>query len=263
MILSARANLVQLTGRSYLYGGLGSSAVLALVTVMLFVGSTDEVVEERGPLGDSATLDQIAAADGMALAFGSTISLVGLVLMAVHASAVASDYSTGMVRNMAVRQPNRIALVGGKSLALAVATLVVVLVVGATSIAAALAFAPAEVDTGEWFTSSGLRALGETSLNYFVAALGWGVFGQVVATVSRSAIVALATGVMVAIPLDLVLSDTVESARPFLPGQLFQAVARGGTENLAYGSSLATVLVAGAAALVLSFLVFQQRDITS
>ena len=263
MIRSARANLIQLTSRGYLLGGLGCSAVLALVTVMLFVGSTDEAVEERGPLGDSATLEQIASSSGLALALGSTISLVGLVLMAVNASAVASDYSTGMIRNLAVHQPNRMRLLAGKALALAAATLIVTLVVVVTAIGAAIAFAPTEVDTSQWFTSSGLRALTETSMNYYVAALGWGVFGQVIATISRSSVVALGTGVMVAIPLDLVLSDTVESTRRWLPGQLFQAVARGGTRTLEYAPSLATVLIAGAMALGISFVVFDHRDIVA
>ena len=54
-----------------------------------------------------------------------------------------------------------------------------------------------------------------------------GLLGQVVATLSRSSVVSLATGVMIAIPLDMIVTDTIESARPWLPGQLFQAVAQG------------------------------------
>ncbi|MFV0524994.1 MAG: hypothetical protein ACK5RL_10885 [Acidimicrobiales bacterium] len=263
MIRSTRASLMQLTSRNYLLAGLGCSFVLALVTVMLYVGSTDEAVEERGPLGDSATPEMIASSEGLALALGSTISLVGLVLMAVSASAVASDYSTGMIRILAVRQPGRFRLIAGKALALALATLVATALVVATTIGAAVAFAPSDVDTGQWFTSAGLRALAEASVNYFVAALGWVVFGQFLATVTRSAVVALATGVLVAIPLDLVLTDTVESTRPWLPGQLFQAVARGGTRNLEYGSSLATVMIAGFLLMAVSFMVFHRRDITA
>lgn len=261
MSRSAKSTLIQLLSRNYLIAGIGCSAILAFVTVMLNIGSPEEVVEERGPLGESATLEQVASSGGLALALAGTITMVGMVQLAVNASVIASDYSTGSIRNLVVRQPNRLRLLAGKTLALGVATLAVTVAMVVVTTAAAVAFAPAEVDTSVWFSGSGFRALGETSVNYFVALLGWGVLGQVVATLTRSSVVALATGVMIAIPLDLVLADTVESSRPWLPGQLFQALAHGGTRHLAYASSLVTVLGAGAACLILSFGVFHYRDI--
>lgn len=263
MTRSLGATLLQLTGRGYLLAGFGATSALTLVTVMLFVGSTDEAVEERGPLGDSATLSMLNAVDGLGRAMGSTISLVGLVVMALSASVVAADYSTGMVRMLAVRQPNRIALLAGKCAALGVASAVITVVVVVTAAVAAVLFAPPEVDVALWFSGEGLAALGEAAVNYFVAALGWSVLGQMVATLTRSAVVALATGITLAIPLDLVLSDTVESSRRWLPGQLLQAVARGGTRNLNYGASLITVLAASVAAVLVSCIVFSRRDISS
>jgi ABC-2 type transport system permease protein len=263
MIRSTRAHLLLLTSRNYLLAGLGCTGLLAFITVMLNVGEAEATVDERGPLGEAPTLDQLAASRGLALALGGTITLVGLVLMALNASAVAADHSTGMVRNLLVRQPSRLRLLAGKSLALAVATLAVTALTVAVTIGAGLAFAPQGVDTAEWFTGDGLRALAETTGNLYLAALGWGLLGQVVATLSRSSVVSLATGVMIAIPLDMIVSDTIESARPWLPGQLFQAVARGGTQHLDYGSSLATVLAGGVAALALALAVFDRRDVTS
>jgi ABC-2 type transport system permease protein len=263
MIRSARANLLLLTSRNYLLAGLGCAGLLAFITVMLNVGAAEATVDERGPLGDSPTLDQLASARGLALALGGTVTLVGLVLMAVNASAIASDYSTGTVRNQLVRQPNRLRLLAGKSLALAVATAGVVALVVAVTIGAALAFAPAGVDTAEWFTGEGVRAIAETSGNLYLAALGWGVLGQVVATLSRSSIVSLTTGVMIAIPLDMIVTQASDTARPWLPGQLFQAVARGGTQHLEYASSFATVLAGGLAALTVALAVFCRRDVTS
>jgi ABC-2 type transport system permease protein len=263
MIRSARANLWLLTSRNYVLAGLGCTGLLAFVTIMLNVGQAEATVDERGPLGEAPTLDQLASARGLALALGGTITLVGLVLMAVNASAVASDHSTGMVRNLLVRQPNRVWLLAGKSLALAATTAVVTALVVAVTLGAGMAFAPEGVDTAQWLTGDGLRALAETTGNFYLAALGWGLLGQVVATLSRSSVVSLATGVMLAIPLDMIVTDTIQSARPWLPGQLFQAVARGGTQHLEYGQSLATVLAGGVAALGVALAVFHHRDVTS
>jgi len=75
--------------------------------------------------------------------------------------------------------------------------------------------------------------------------------------------VSLATGVIIAIPLDMIVTDTIERARPWLPGQLFHAVALGGTQYLEYGSSLATVLAGGVAALAVALAVFHRRNVTS
>ena len=263
MIRSARANLLLLTSRNYPLAGLGCTGLLAFITAMLNVGETEATVDERGPLGEAATLRQLASARGLALALGGTITLVGLVLMAVNASAVATDHSTGTVRNLLVRQPNRLRLLAGKSLALAIATLVVTALVVAVTIGADMALAPEGVDTAEWFTGDGLRALAATSGNFYLAALGWRVLGQAVATLSRSSVMSLATGVMIAIPLDMIVTDTIESARPWLPGQVFQAVAQGGTQHVEYGSSFATVLAGGVAALAIALAVFHRRDITS
>jgi ABC-type transport system involved in multi-copper enzyme maturation permease subunit len=263
MIRSARANLLLLTSRNYLLAGLGCTGLLAFIAVMLNVGSAEATADERGPLGESPSLDQLASARGLALALGGTVTFAGLVLMAVNATAVASDYSTGTVRNQLVRQPDRLRLLAGKSLALAVATAAVTALVVAITIVSGVAFAPDGVDTAEWFTVDGLRALAETSGNLYLAALGWGLIGQVVATLSRSSVVALTTGVMIAIPLDMIVTQASDSARAWLPGQLFQAVARGGTQHLEYASSLTTVVVGGLAALTVALAVFRHRDVTS
>ena len=263
MIRSARANLLLLTSRNYLLAGLGCTGLLAFITVMLNVGETEATVDERGPLGEAATLDQLASARGLALALGTTITLVGLVLMAVNASAVASDHSTGMVRNLLVRQPEPAAAAGrqvagpggrhpGRDRP-----------GGGRHHRSRHGVRAQGIDTAQWFTGDGLRALAETSGNFYLAALGWGVLGQVVATLSRSSVVSLATGVMIAIPLDMIVTDTIESARPWLPGQLFQAVARGGTQHLEYGSSFVTVLAGGVAALAVALAIFHRRDVTS
>jgi ABC-2 type transport system permease protein len=263
MIRSARSSLMLLASRNYVLAGLGSAAMLAFITVMLNVGDATDVVDERGPLGDGLTLDQLAEPSGLAAALGGTVALVGLVVMAVHASAVAADHATGALRNLLVRQPNRLRLLAGKSLALAAATAVAVTVVVAVTVGASVAFAPEGIDTGEWFTADGLGELAATTGNVYLATLAWGLLGLVMASISRSAVFSLATGVMIAIPVDLIVSNTVESARPWLPGQLFQAVARGGTADLEYSSSVVTVLAGGLAGLALALTVFQRRDVTS
>ena len=77
MIRSARANLLLLTSRNYLLAGLGCTALLAFVTVMLNVGETEATVDERGPLGEAATLDQLASAAASPLRWAPRSRLSG------------------------------------------------------------------------------------------------------------------------------------------------------------------------------------------
>lgn len=263
MIRSFRSTLLTLASRGYLLGGLGAIVGLACLSVMINVGDAEPTVDTRGPLGESLTLAQLDSSDGLALAMGGTIALVGMVVLAVHANVIAADYANGSIRNLLVRQPNRLRLLAGKSLALAVATVGAVLVMVAVSAAAALAFAPAGTDTGLWFDGDGLAALGRTFANLTMAALGWGLFGQVLAVASRSAVVSLATGVIVAIPLDMTLSETAEGTKRWLPGQILQSISRGGTVDVDYDLALITALVAIVVAAVASAALFQRRDVVA
>lgn len=263
MIRSFRSTLLTLASRGYLLGGLGTMAGLTFLSVMINVGDAEPTVDERGPLGESVTMAQLDSAEGLAVAMGGTIALIGMVVLAIHASVIASDYANGTIRNLLVRQPNRLRLLAGKSLALVVATTGAVAVTVVVGTATAVAFAPAGADTSLWFGGDGLAELGRTTLNVSLAALGWGLFGQVLAVASRSAVVSLATGVLVAIPLDMTISDTAEGAKRWLPGQILQSISRGGTTDVDYAPALVTAGVAVAVAAAASAVLFQRRDVVA
>lgn len=263
MIRAMRSTLLMLASRAYLLAGLGSVAGFTFVSVLLTVSDATDVVDDRGPLGETVTLTDLAAPQGLAQTLTTSITLVGVVMLAVHATAMASDYPSGVIRNLLVRQPNRTRLLIGKSLGLVIGTIAATAIVIAVGTITALAFAPAEVDTGNWFTTEGLAALARSSGNLLLAALAWGILGQVLAVVTRSAVVSLAIGASLAIPLDIVVSAASTSAKAWLPGQLLQSISRGGTSDVAYDQALLTVSIATAAAAIAAAWLFQRRDITA
>lgn len=263
MIGSFRGTLMTLTSRNYVMGGLGAVVLLAFLSVMLNVGEAEETPDSRGPLGDSLTFSDLATAEAPAQALGGTIGLVGMVILAVHATAIASDYSTGAIRNLLVRQASRPRLLAGKALALAAVTLVAVGAILATTVLTARLFVPSDIDTSQWFTTEGVAALARSTGNLTLAALGWGLLGQVLAVLSRSAVVSLAVGVGLAIPIDMTISNAVDGAEPWLPGRILQALASGGTQDIAYDRALTTALIAAALATIGSMVIFRHRDVTA
>ena len=70
----------------------------------------------QGP--GSFTVAQIASPGGFLTALATVSRLAGVILLALWAIAVATDYSTGLIRILVQAQPNRIKLMTGKILAL-------------------------------------------------------------------------------------------------------------------------------------------------
>lgn len=262
LIRSALASTVLLRSRAYLLGGIGAAVALASLVIWMNADEAGTASEEQGPMGTTLTIAELNASDGLAGLLANTTTMLGIVILAVCATAVASDFSSGAIRNLLVRQPRRSSWFIGKFIALLgyVATSVAAVVVAGTAVA--VLTAPAGVDTSVWFTSDGLAALAAGSAKLFLATAGWGAFGLVLALGTRSAVVSLAAGVTVAIPLDMVVHESVSGSAQWLPGQLFQSIAQGGGDDVSFARSLITVIggVAVTSAAVLGRL--HRSDIT-
>lgn len=262
MIRSVRSALVLLTSRAYALVGLGSIAALSAIVVLLKVADAGTTIDEQGPMGDSLTIAGLSEPGGLGAAVSGTIALVGLTVLAVHATAAASDHATGVLRNLLVRQPSRWRLLAGRSVALAMWTVAATAVAVLVAVAATYAVAPEGVDTTAWTEPEGLRRLAAASLNLLLASLGWGLLGQVLAVVSRSAVVSLAIGAAVAIPLDVTISEAWPSGRPWLVGRVLEAVSLGGTADITYGRALVTLASAAVVAVAVAVWSFERRDVT-
>ena len=82
---------------------------------------------------------------------------MGIVMLGIFAAAFGSEYTTGALRNLLVREPRRVQFLAGKYLALLVFGAVVILLASALSIVLALALAPGKgIDTSAWTSSTGL-----------------------------------------------------------------------------------------------------------
>ncbi len=242
-------------------GGAGAMvgfAVLAIVLTLNRLGSA------RGGPGGVVVAAQVAASDGFATLMGVSATFIGVIALAVCAVAIGMEYGNGTLRNLLVRQPQRWRLLAGKLLALgSFLALAVALAYGA-ALGTALLLAPGHgISTAAWFTGAGVGSLCATAGNLLLATLAWGAIGAGLATVLRSTAVAIAGGLAYALVVENLLTAAWSGGAQWLPGQLIDAIARGGTAAVSYASALELVglylLVAGA----IIGLLFQRRDVAA
>jgi hypothetical protein len=92
-------------------------------------------------------------------------------------------------------------LLAGKAIALAMYTMIAVILSALVGVVVALSLAPGNhVDTSAWLTGSGWAATSVGVANLAVAAWGWAALGLLLAIAVRSAPAAIGAGVAYALP---------------------------------------------------------------
>lgn len=264
MIASFRSELVKLLRLTTM---LGYAAAAAAFTVMLTVVS---VLNAENPSGhgpgnrDGVSLEQLAEPGGYLAGFESASSFLGIIALTLFASGVATEFSTGTIRALLTIDSRRRSLLAGKIIGLS--TALAAAVVFAAIVGAVVAFAIAGsqgVDTSSWATVEGAsKGLGILA-NSVMATVIWGLFGALIAMVSRSAAISIAAGVAYfLIGEQLILHSLWPSTADWLPAGVLDTLASGGTDTLSYTTAVAFAAVYAAVAYLVSSIIFERRDIT-
>lgn len=259
-----RSELLRLRRRTVLVGWFGLVAMFAvLINFVMF-----QVVEQSGAAPDngpgvsfpSATV--LLGSDGIVAGLGAAASFFGVVTLAFWALAAAGDYSTGLVRIIVAAEPRRWRLLLGKWIALAVVTALTCV----TALVVNVVVAPVAAQAGgftpdAWGTDIAEVVLGAV-LHLYLSLLVWGSIGLALATLTRSAGVAIGVGVGYVLLLEAVISAVASGISDWLPGSILTALAQGGNESVSFLSASLLGAAYVAVALAASFVLFQRRDIT-
>jgi ABC-2 type transport system permease protein len=234
--------------------------ILGSVLGVLTVGSD---VSGRGAIGGRTSIDltQIMSSHGLADALAGASTLLGIIVLGIVAASVAGEFSNGTLRNLLVREPRRVRLLGGKLVALGTALTAAVVIASAFAVAGAVIAANAKsYHVGAWGSGSGVGATLVSVVELVGATLGWGAFGAVLAIAFRSPVIAIVVGVVYALPLENILGNISGVAR-WLPGKLLSAIAEGGNSTVSLGAAVLTALLYAAIAVGGALWTFHQRDI--
>jgi ABC-2 type transport system permease protein len=259
-----RSELLRLRRRTVLLGWFGLVAMFAVLInfVMFQVVEPSGAAPDDGPGVSFPSAAVLLASDGIVAGLGAAASFFGVVTLAFWALAAAGDHSTGLVRIIVAAEPRRWRLLLGKWIALAVVTALtcvaalVVNVVVAPVAAQAGGFTP-----DAWGTDIADVVLGAV-LHLYLSLLVWGSIGLALATLTRSAGVAIGVGVGYVLLLEAVISAVASGISDWLPGAILTALAQGGNESVSFLSASLLGAAYVAVALAASFVLFQRRDIT-
>ncbi|SNS29547.1 ABC-type transport system involved in multi-copper enzyme maturation, permease component [Geodermatophilus saharensis] len=264
MTAVVRSELVRLRRRGVVLGWSGLTVLFAvLVNVVVF-----QVVEpggapaENGPGVSFPSAAELLGREGIVSGLGAAASFFGVTALAFWALAAASDHSSGLVRVLVAAEPRRWRLLLGKWTALALAT------AGATLLAVVVnvLVAPGAAAAGGWEPTAWGQdvvpvVLG-AAVDLYLSLLVWGTLGLALATLTRSAGIAIGIGVGWVLLLEAVLGAAVSALRDWLPGTTISTLAAGGTADLSYSGALVLGLAYVAVAALVSGVVFSRRDIT-
>lgn len=216
-----RAEVIRLNRPTFVGVGVALLVLFTLLSasVAFFAGSDL-------PFGQTFDLE---AADGVVAAVTGSLNIIGVVVLALWATATASDYTSGLVRLQVQAEPRRWRLLVSKIAALSALTVVGTVIVTATGIGLSYVFAGiADVSTAAWGADLLANAYGAW-FDVTLAAIGYGIMGLAIATLSRSSTVAVSAGVGYLFIVEGMLANLFDLDTGYLPGGALSAVGEGGT----------------------------------
>jgi ABC-2 type transport system permease protein len=208
------------------------------------------------------TLAELESPSGLMAGLAAASNMFGVATLSIWAVVTAGDYSSGLIRLLVAAEPRRWRLLAGKVVALAILTAAATTVAAIVNVLAVLpAAGAAGISTAAWGTDLVVVVAGAW-MNLYLALCAWGVLGLVIATLARSAAVAIAIGVGYVLVVESIITMLKDIPSDWLLGTILNAVASGGTAAVAYGTALAIGFGYVTVGLLLAGAVFVRRDVT-
>jgi ABC-2 type transport system permease protein len=259
-----QAEWAKLRRRGMILGGLGLLVGTSLLTVVLiFSSATDEAQPpvEGPPVPPVALLEEPG---GIVEAFRIGGTLVGVVTLVRFAQSVGSEYGYGTLKVMLSYEPRRLRLLAAKLLAMSLFAIVgILLALIAQTIVVSFIASGRGIETADWWTAEGMQAVVQVTLQIIGAALGFGLIGNFLGVLFRSAAPAIGTGIGYLLVVESLLGIAWDESGEWLPGSLLQVVGDGGTPEVSLGRAVALSIVYAVAMTTAAAILFQTRDVTS
>jgi len=250
---------VKMRRRRLWWGSYGAiTAVVVMTTIVAVVGA------QTHSGNGAVTVATLARPAGLGQGLVNSVVLLGAVALSIAAAQFGGEFTLGTLRCLLVRQPSRSKLLVGKGVG--VVTFLVGAVVVASIVAMGVAFAAARfrgIPTVAWTSATGMADFGRDLGDLVAAVCGFGVVGMVLGVILRSSVLAIGTGLALMLPVESILVSAAPGSARWLPGQLLQAVAQGGSPQAAFGPALVTIGAYLAGLVVVTLILFEVRDVTS
>lgn len=264
MMRSLRSELVRLRRPGMLIAWLGLMALFAIManTIMFSVAGDGAELPPGAPGVTFPSAAELATPDGLMAGMPAASSMFGIVTLSFWAIAVATDYSTGLIRLLVAAMPKRWPLLVGKVAALAIITALATTV--ATVITVGIAPAAAQgagIDTASWAGNAASVIL-STWASTYLALLVWGVIGLAIAYLTRSAAIAISVGAGYVLVVEGMIGRLFDTSPNWLLGSALTALAQGGNASVSQSSALGWAGLYTVIGLTAAAVVLLRRDVT-
>jgi hypothetical protein len=260
-----RSEFIRIWRPAYFYGGFGAMAgFAALISVFIYTAAnTGPPVPTSGQAAGFASVAQIATPGGFLAPLSVLSRPAGVIVLSLWAIAVATDYSTGLIRIVVQAYPNRVRLLTGKIAALAAFTVIAATIAYLVMIFCARPLARLEgIQVDHWKTDFASHFF-KGYLDFTVAMIVWGLIGLLLAVLTRSAAMAIGIGIGFLLVVESLITIVAANAAKYLPGGTLTTLVEGGTDGFSWGAAAAVVVLYGLIASAVSLLVFRARDIVA
>jgi len=264
MFAAVRSELTRLRQPRLLVTWFGLMTLFALMinTIMVTFVSGGGSLPPGAPGVVFPTLARMESPSGLMAGLAAASNMFGIVTLSFWAVVTAGDYSSGLIRLLVAAEPRRWRLLAGKIVALVIVTAAATTVASVVNVFAVMpAAGAAGIATAAWGTDL-VPVVASAWTNLFLALCAWGVLGLVIATLARSAAVAIAVGIGYVLVFESVIKLLKDVPSDWLLGTTLNAVASGGPATVAYGTALALALGYVTLGLVIAGAVFIRRDVT-
>jgi hypothetical protein len=119
------------------------------------------------------------------------------------------------------------------------------------------------VPTDAWTSGTGMSDLGSLLGDLVISTCGFALIGMIAGVLLRSSVIAIAAGLAVLLPFETILTDAVPGTGRWLPAQLLESIAQGGSSIAPFGAAVETVSAYLVGAVAIAMLVFVRRDVTA
>lgn len=262
MTRTIHAELIRLL-RPRTYAALaGAAALFAAVSAFSIFATADATaVESRR---SAVNLSLLTGTGGGTQAFAVGASFVGFFVFVTIIALMASEFSGGTFRALALREPRRMRVIAGKLAGILMVAAGALVAAEVLTFLASMALAPFyDISTSAWFSLSSLGSAADDAVTVFAGVVGWAIFGTLLAVAFRSAPVALGVGFAWAGPFENIVSGSWSPGYRFFPGQVLASLIRGGTVELGFGRAALTATVYAAVAAAAALTLVHRRDVTA
>jgi ABC-2 type transport system permease protein len=211
-----------------------------------------------------ANINLYSQVDGFRAILQHSTDALTIVGLGFAAFAFATEFSSGTLRNLLVRKPQRLTLFAGKGLVVGMLLAVAVLLAYAVSFPAALVTAPHYgVSTSLWTTPAGIRSALAGGGDLVLSTLGYAVIGALLGVLLRSPAAAIVVGLVYVYAVEALLTNSFPSLSGILFVSQLDAIAHGGTADVDYASALLVAGIWAVGAIALGGSELRRRDVGS